>query len=64
MKEAGDGSFERTLRAAAWQPWVMKLKSTSEAYNGESRRRHTAVAVERPDYAAECKALLALIRAA
>ena len=62
LKEAGDGSYERALRAAQWTDWVFKCKVKTELYQGEARRRVTAVSMSKPDYAAECKAMLQLIK--
>jgi replication factor A1 len=63
LKEAGDARYARTLREAQWRLWVMKVKTKTEEYNGEARRRITAVALSKPDYAAQCKQLVAAIAA-
>jgi hypothetical protein len=57
----GAAVFARALAEAQWRPWLLlKVKTkTTEEYNGEARRCITAVAMSRPDYAAESKALLA-----
>jgi replication factor A1 len=55
----GAAVFARALAEAQWRPWLLKVKTKTEEYNGEARRRITAVAMSRPDYAAESKALLA-----
>jgi hypothetical protein len=39
------------------------VKTKTEEYNGEARRRITAVALSKPDYAAQCKQLVAAIAA-
>jgi replication factor A1 len=62
-KEAGDKSYEQRLREAQWRYWVMKVKTKTEEYNGEARRRITAVSLTKPDYAAQSKAMLAALGA-
>jgi hypothetical protein len=42
--------------------WSLRLKSKTEEYQGESRRRLTVAHCSAPDYAAEAKNLLSLIR--
>ena len=61
LKEAGDTRYARALREAQWRPWVMKVKTKTEEYNGEARRRITAVSLSTPDFSAQCKQLLAAI---
>ena len=63
LKEAGDARYMRTLREAQWRMWVMKVKTKTEEYNGEARRRITAVTLTKPNYAAQCKELIAAIGA-
>ena len=63
-KETDNASFLRRLKEAAWRPWIMKTKATGDSYNGEVRRRITAVALSKPDYAVESAALLASLRTA
>jgi replication factor A1 len=60
-KEAGDASYARRLREATWRQWVMKVKTKTEEYNGEARRRITAVTLSKPDYVAQSKAMLAAL---
>ena len=63
LKDRGDGAFEAACKAAQWQTWSMKVKSTVDVYNGESRRRHVAVTLQKPDYAHESRQLLAALKA-
>jgi hypothetical protein len=41
----------------------MKTKSTTDSYNGELRRRITVTSLAKPDFAAQCQEMLALIAA-
>ena len=61
-KEMDNAAFLRRLKEATWKPWIMKTKATSDSYNGELRRRVTAVALSKPNFAAESAALLAALR--
>lgn len=64
MKEDGSGRYGAKLKAACMRPWLMKLKTKTDAYNGEERRRITAVGVAKMNYGEECKLLLAALGAA
>ena len=44
------------------QPWGLKLKSKTEEYQGEQKRRLTVLTCAPVDYAAEAKHLLSLIQ--
>jgi replication factor A1 len=52
----------RYPEAAQFSTWSLKIKSKTEEYQGESRRRLTVTHCAPPDYAAEAKHLLALIQ--
>jgi len=55
-------AYERAVKRAQFNDWSLKLKSKTEEYNGESRRRLTVVHCGKPDYAVEAKHLLSLIQ--
>ena len=62
LRERNPAAYERRVKAAQFNTWSMKLKSKTEEYQGESRRRLTVAHCSAPDYAAEAKNLLALIQ--
>ena len=45
------GGDERRVKAAQFDTWSLKIKSKTEEYQGESRRRLTVTHCARPDYA-------------
>jgi hypothetical protein len=51
-----------TCRLSTSQPWGLKLKSKTEEYQGEQKRRLTVLTCAPVDYAAEAKHLLSLIQ--
>ncbi len=64
MRPAQDEAlFQRRLKDMQWRPWVLKAKVTADTYKDKTQRRITAVAVNKPDYAAESAALLAAMAA-
>ena len=63
LRESDPAAYERRVKAAQFDTWSLKIKSKTEEYQGESRRRLTVAHCARPDYAAEAKHLLSLIQA-
>ena len=62
MRTNDPAAYERAVKRAQFSDWSLKLKSKTEEYQGESRRRLTVVHCAKPDYAAEAKHLLGLIQ--
>ena len=62
IREKDQAAYERRVKAAQFSQWSLKIRSKTEEYQGESRRRLTVAACAPPDYAAEAKNLLALIQ--
>jgi len=58
MKENDFAKYERTVKRMEAQHWSFLIKCSSEEYQGETKRRMTAVKCNKIDYAAESKKLL------
>ena len=52
LRESDPAAYERRVKAAQFDTWSLKIKSKTEEYQGESRRRLTVAHCARPDYAA------------
>lgn len=62
LRETNPAAYERRVKAAQFNTWSLKIRSKTEEYQGESKRRLTVAHCSAPDYAAEAKHLLALIQ--
>jgi replication factor A1 len=62
-RESDPAKYERYVKRAQFNDWSLKIKSKTEEYQGESRRRLTVTHCSKPDYASEAKHLLSLIQA-
>ena len=63
LRESDPSAYERKVKAAQFNAWSLKIRSKTEEYQGESRRRLTVVHCAKPDFKAEAKHLLGLIQA-
>lgn len=59
LKVSDFKAYEDAVKKMTYRHWSFLIKVTSEEYNGETKRRMTAVKCNPVDYAAESKKLLA-----
>jgi len=58
LRENDFAAYEKAVAKMTYQQWSFLIKVTTEEYNGESKRRLTAVKCNPVNYAAESKKLL------